>query len=67
MGICLIRNINFEDKTTMKEHFAHSGAWGLAVIMIVVASWPVFVNEVVRSIMQPDGQVRRRRATLDRG
>lgn len=23
----------------MKEHIAHSGAWGLAVIMIVVASW----------------------------
>lgn len=23
----------------MKEHFAHSGAWGIAVIMIVVASW----------------------------
>jgi protein-S-isoprenylcysteine O-methyltransferase Ste14 len=23
----------------MKEHVAHSGAWGLALIMIVVASW----------------------------
>lgn len=23
----------------MKEQFAHSGAWGLAVIMIVAASW----------------------------
>jgi protein-S-isoprenylcysteine O-methyltransferase Ste14 len=23
----------------MKDHFAHSGAWGLALIMIVVASW----------------------------
>jgi methanethiol S-methyltransferase len=23
----------------MDEHFAHSGVWGLAVIMIVVASW----------------------------
>lgn len=23
----------------MQEHFAHSGAWGLAIIMIVVASW----------------------------
>lgn len=23
----------------MKEHIAHSGAWGLAAIMIVVASW----------------------------
>jgi protein-S-isoprenylcysteine O-methyltransferase Ste14 len=23
----------------MKEHIAHSGAWGLALIMIVVASW----------------------------
>lgn len=23
----------------MKEHFAHSGAWGVAAIMIVVASW----------------------------
>ncbi|TAL91465.1 MAG: isoprenylcysteine carboxylmethyltransferase family protein [Rhodanobacter sp.] len=23
----------------MKEHFAHSGAWGIAAIMIVVASW----------------------------
>jgi len=23
----------------MKENIAHSGAWGLAVIMIVVASW----------------------------
>lgn len=23
----------------MKEHFAHSGAWGIAVIMIVIASW----------------------------
>lgn len=23
----------------MKEHFAHSGAWGIAAIMIVIASW----------------------------
>ncbi len=23
----------------MKEHIAHSGAWGLALIVIVVASW----------------------------
>lgn len=26
----------------MTEHFAHSGAWGLAIIMIVVASWLVY-------------------------
>jgi len=26
----------------MKEHFAHSGAWGLAIIMIVVASWLIY-------------------------
>jgi uncharacterized membrane protein YhdT len=24
------------------EHFAHSGAWGLAIIMIVLASWLVY-------------------------
>jgi hypothetical protein len=23
----------------MKEHIAHSGAWGIALIVIVVASW----------------------------
>jgi glucan phosphoethanolaminetransferase (alkaline phosphatase superfamily) len=23
----------------MRQHIAHSGAWGLAIIMIVVASW----------------------------
>ncbi len=23
----------------MDEHFAHSGVWGLAIIVIVVASW----------------------------
>ncbi len=23
----------------MKEHIAHSGAWGLALIVIVAASW----------------------------
>ncbi len=23
----------------MREHFAHSGAWGITVIMIVIASW----------------------------
>jgi len=26
----------------MNEHFAHSGAWGLAVIMIVVVSWALY-------------------------
>jgi len=26
----------------MNEHFAHSGAWGLAAIMIVVASWVLY-------------------------
>lgn len=26
-------------RSIMKEHVAHSGAWGLALIMIVVASW----------------------------
>jgi len=24
------------------EHFAHSGAWGLALIMVVVASWVLY-------------------------
>lgn len=26
----------------MKEHIAHSGAWGIAVIMIVIASWLLY-------------------------
>jgi hypothetical protein len=26
----------------MNEHLAHSGAWGLAIIMMVVASWVVY-------------------------
>ena len=26
----------------MKEHIAHSGAWGIALIMIVVASWVLY-------------------------
>lgn len=26
----------------MKEHIAHSGAWGIAVIMIVIASWVLY-------------------------
>ena len=26
----------------MTEHFAHSGAWGLAIVMVVVASWVIY-------------------------
>ncbi len=26
----------------MSQHFTHSGAWGLAIIMIVFASWLVY-------------------------
>ncbi len=28
----------------MKEHIAHSGAWGLALIVIVVASWFLYTG-----------------------
>ena len=40
---------------------------GLIVLYFMQPHLPVFVNEVVRSIMQPDGQVRLRWVTLDPG
>ena len=30
-------------KTIMKEHIAHSGSWGIALIVIVVASWALYL------------------------
>jgi Mg2+ and Co2+ transporter CorA len=27
---------------TVKEQIAHSGVWGIAVIMIVIASWVLY-------------------------
>jgi len=33
----------------MKEHIAHSGAWGIALIVIVVASWFLYRYLLARS------------------
>jgi len=28
----------------MEEHIAHSGAWGIALIVIVIASWLLLIR-----------------------
>lgn len=38
-GLCMIGGRMIKGTQIMNEHFAHSGAWALAIIMIVVASW----------------------------